>query len=85
MMNRGRHSHDQYMRPFVHRIDGADEVAMFSASSKFDTRWSFLTHLRDIGRAAAHNWMKAHYDSIGVEGTLDLGIAFHKAGLPGAK
>lgn len=76
MMNRGKHAHHAYMRPFVHRIDGADEVAMFSASSKFDTRWAFLTHLRDIGRTAAKSWMDKHYASIGVESTLDLGIAF---------
>lgn len=67
-----------YMRPFVHRIDGADEVAMFSASSKFDTRWAFLVHLRDIGREAARKWLEQNYASIGVASTLDLRIAFHK-------
>lgn len=77
MMNRGRHSHEAYMRPFVHRIDGAAEIAVFSASSKMDTRWAFLTQLRDIGRAAAREWLVKNYETIGVESTLDLGVAFN--------
>lgn len=76
LLRRGRHSHDAYMRPLVHRIDGAEEVAQFSASTKFDTRWGFLTQLRDIGRRAAKNWLEQNFDSIGVEGTLDLRLAF---------
>ena len=77
MVSRGRHAHREYMRPFVHRIDGADEIAMFSASSKMDTRWAFLTHLRDIGRTSAQEWLGKNYESIGVESTLDLGMAFN--------
>lgn len=68
-------THD-YMRPFIHRIDGADEIAVYPASTKFDTRWSFLTQLRDIGRTAAQSWLKAHYEAIGERDTLDLTMAY---------
>ncbi len=77
MMNRGRHSHEAYMRPFVHRIDGVAEVSSFASDSKMDTRWVFLTQLRDIGRASAKTWLAKNYDSIGVNSTLDLDIAFN--------
>lgn len=66
------------MRPFVHRIDGADEIAAASASSKMDTRWAFLTQLRDIGSAAAKTWLENNYDALGKESTLDLGVAYNR-------
>jgi NTE family protein len=66
----------KYKRPFVHRIDGADETAIFSAASKIDTRWSFLVKLRDIGRAVTKAWLDENYDKIGKEGTLDLRMAY---------
>ena len=34
------------------------------------------TSLRDIGRAAATQWLDASYDKIGVESTLDTRMAF---------
>ena len=77
MINRGRHAHEAYMRPFVHRIDGADEIAKFSASTKMDTRWAFLTQLRDLGRSAARTWLEKNYDALGKESTLDLGMAYN--------
>jgi NTE family protein len=44
----------------------------FSVASKFDTSWSFLTRLRDLGRAAAAAWIAAHLDDIGRRSTVDL-------------
>ncbi|MBN9080166.1 MAG: patatin [Rhizobiales bacterium 62-17] len=66
----------RYKRPFIHRIDGADETAIFSAASKMDARWSFLVQLRDIGRKVAKTWLDEHFDKIGKEGTLDLRLAY---------
>jgi len=66
----------KYKRPFVHRIDGADETAIFSAASKLDTRWNFLVKLRDIGRAVTKTWLDENYDKIGKQGTLDLRMAY---------
>lgn len=77
LIRRGQHRHEAYMRPLVHRIDGADEIAGYSASSKFNTRWDFLTELRDVGRKAAAAWLERNFDRIGVEGTLDLRLAFN--------
>lgn len=71
------HVRDSYMRPFIHRIDGAEEISKYSAATKFDTRWRFLVHLRDTGRIAGKSWLKANYDAIGKRGTLDLRMAFN--------
>ena len=60
------------MRPNLHRVDGADKLKTFGADTKSNTSWTFLTALRDIGRASAKTWLAAHFDDIGVKGTIDL-------------
>ena len=61
-----------YKTILMHRIDGEQALANFSAASKSNTSWLFLSGLRDIGRAAARRWLAAHYDDIGVRATLDV-------------
>ena len=38
---------------------------------KLDTRWSELTDLRDLGRAAAERWLAAHEDDLGRRSSLE--------------
>lgn len=64
------------MRPFIHRIDGGDFLRKFPASTKMDPNWSMLLELFEYGRAATKQWMEAHYNSLGVESTLDLRMAY---------
>jgi NTE family protein len=63
----------------LHRIGGAGKLEKFPASTKFDVSWPFLERLRDLGRADAEAWLKAHYDSIGVESTLDIDETLKRA------
>lgn len=65
-------THGNYMRPFVHRIDGGRALEPYSASSKLDTSWSLIREWHDLGREAAAQWLDTTYDSIGQKGTLDL-------------
>lgn len=64
--------HDKLRRVFIHAIRSDDAMTEFSVASKFDTSWSFLTRLRDLGRAAAAAWIAAHLDDIGRRSTVDL-------------
>ena len=57
---------------FVHSIRADEALHDFNATSKFDTHWHFLTHLRDLGRIQAEIWLEDHFDSIGKESTVDL-------------
>ena len=61
-----------YREIFLHRIGGCDELVEFTASTKLNAEWAFLTHLRDIGRAAATRWLDGTYDTIGEATTIDL-------------
>lgn len=61
-----------YADILVHRIEATEQINPLSASSKLNSEWEFLTHLRDIGRESARAFLDQHYDSLGVQSTLDL-------------
>ena len=63
---------ESYRLERLHRIGGAGRLENFPASTKFDVSWPFLERLRDLGRADAKAWLERHFDSIGVESTLDI-------------
>jgi NTE family protein len=50
----------------VHRIRSSDVMADLRPSSRFDTSWSSLTKLRDMGRLAAEIWLHGGIHKIGV-------------------
>ena len=63
---------DRYSEILVHRIEATKEINPLSASSKINSEWSFLTHLRDIGRESAKAFLDQHYESLGKTATLNL-------------
>jgi len=59
-------------RMFVHLIEAEDLISKFSWSSRLNGDWDFLTHLYELGRGRADNWLKANFDRLGIESTVDL-------------
>jgi NTE family protein len=57
----------------IHRI-GTDAIEKLSASSKVLVEWPFLCMLRDQGRQAADEFLRAHRKDIGRRSTLDLDV-----------
>jgi NTE family protein len=55
----------------LHRIAGTDELTDLTSSSKFNTEWNFLLHLRDLGRDAAGEFLSKNFPAIGRRATLD--------------
>lgn len=66
----------QYTYARIHRIEASDELNPLSASSKLNTEWEFLCHLRDIGRTACGDWLDSNYAQVGKSATLDLHSMF---------
>jgi NTE family protein len=57
----------------LHHVSAEDHVDGLSQMSVLNTKWSFLTQLRDQGRAAAEAWLSDGFASTGGElrrGTL---------------
>jgi NTE family protein len=55
----------------MHRIM-TDALAKFGASSKFNAEWEFVVMLREEGRRAANEFLKAHADDLGRRSTADI-------------
>lgn len=66
----------QYTLAHMHRIEASDRITPLSASSKMNTEWQFLCHLRDIGRDTCSTWLDTNYDQVGKSATLDLRSMF---------
>ncbi len=78
LIDRGVLRDENYRRENLHRIGGDGELEGFTAASKMDVSWTFLTTLRDLGRKAAKDWLARNYDSIGVRSTLDIDRALDR-------
>ena len=59
-------------RMLMHLIEAEDMIRGFSWSSRLNTDWNFLLHLRELGRVRADEWLAANFDRIGSESTIDL-------------
>lgn len=57
---------------FLHMIHSESVMEKLDAKTKYDTSWSFLTGLRDVGRETAKNWLDQHFDVIGKKDSIDL-------------
>ncbi len=56
----------------MHMISDEKELAQLPAQSKLDTSWDFLVRLRDLGRAAAQDWLERHRGDVGVRSSVDI-------------
>ena len=72
LIENGNLSGEQYRAIRMHRIDADEAFADLTATTKISVEWAFLTYLRDLGRAAADDWLDVHFDDVGKASTLDL-------------
>ncbi len=57
---------------FMHSIRNDETMAELPTASKSNTNWSFLTGLRDRGRATAESWLAENFQHIGKRTSIDL-------------
>ncbi|MFV0474121.1 MAG: patatin-like phospholipase family protein [Pikeienuella sp.] len=72
LLEKGKLSPDQYRKMHIHMIEARKRMRPLDASSKMNSEWEFLTHLFEIGRAAATSWLRRHYDAIGETSTINI-------------
>ena len=61
---------------FIHGISAEAEMSRLSVASKLCADWSFLTELRDVGRATAEGWLAQQFDSLGRRSTIDIQLTY---------
>ena len=76
LMDESRLDPKRYRRNRIHRIDATAALAHYTAASKLDTSSHFFQELHAAGRKAGKEWLEAHYDDLGVRGTVDLRAEF---------
>jgi len=59
-------------RMLLHAIEGDDVIGKLSKSNTMNSDWDFLVHLHRIGRERTDDWLRANFDRLGVESTIDL-------------
>jgi NTE family protein len=62
----------EYRRINVHRIALDEAFRKLTATSKLNSDYDFFVMLRNGGRRAARNFLDAHFDDLGRDGTIDL-------------
>jgi len=62
----------EYRRVNVHRIALDEAFRKLTAASKLNSDYDFFVMLRNGGRRAARNFLDAHFDDLGHDGTIDL-------------
>lgn len=67
---------DKYRHMLLHIIRGGPAICEYALETKYDTRWSFLTELRDTGRALADDWLTNCAQKVGVESSVDVRAEF---------
>jgi len=60
----------------IHGIAADELMTGLGVASKLNADWDFLTHLRDVGRAQAEQWLAECYPKVGVESTVDIRSRF---------
>jgi NTE family protein len=68
----------------LHLVSGTEALRDMSLSSKFNTDWTFIRQLHDLGHAAAERWLQESFPRVGVESTLDLAHVYTPEMLAGA-
>ncbi|SEQ43480.1 NTE family protein [Faunimonas pinastri] len=72
LVDEGKLDRREYKRIRLHAVAADAALNSLSTTSKYNTEWDFLTHLRDLGRAAATDWLESGADAVGLRPGIDL-------------
>jgi NTE family protein len=72
LVGKGALRDDEMKSVLIHAIEAEEFMKGLGVGSKLNADWGFLTHLRDIGRACAEEWLAANFDHLGTCSTIDV-------------
>lgn len=72
LIDDGTISEDKMKKMRLHSVRCDREMTKYSVSSKLNTDWTFLSHLKDQGRAVAASWLEQHFNQIGKQSSIDI-------------
>jgi NTE family protein len=72
LVESGEFRNNQRKAVLMHAIEAEEFMRDLGVASKFNAKWDFLTHLRDVGRNCADEWLSANFEHIGERTTVDI-------------
>jgi NTE family protein len=72
MVDQGIKVEGKLQHVYLHHISADSELAELNLSSKLNTTWDFLMHLKELGYKACDSWIKENYDKIGKQSTFKI-------------
>jgi NTE family protein len=72
LLAEGKLDPQRYKDVRMHRIDGGDALEAYPASTKSDTHAPLIHALRDLGKAAARQWLNSNGTSVGVKSSINI-------------
>ena len=66
----------RYNHMLIHSIRDDAEMARLGVASKLNPDWTLISHLRDVGRNRADEWLDTHFDKIGKSSSIDVAKTF---------
>lgn len=72
LLDDGSLDESRYKRLYIHIISAEREMAPLNVSSKLNAEWSFLQHLKALGRDAATSWLERNFSGLGERSTVEL-------------
>ncbi len=72
LIDEGGVDESKMKRMLIHAIEAQDFMRELGVSSKLNCDWEFLTHLRDVGRERATEWLDTNFDALNQRSSIDV-------------
>jgi NTE family protein len=72
LVEQGITLNDSIKKINLHSISADDDLADLNLSSKLNTTWDFLMHLKNLGYANCDKWLAQNFESIGNKSSFKL-------------
>lgn len=72
LIDRGLNVGEEYKKIHLHSLSADKVLGNLNLSSKLNTTWDFLMHLKNLGYQACDSWIKENYDHIGKKSTYHI-------------
>jgi NTE family protein len=63
---------DKAQKVYIHHISADNQLGELNLSSKLNTSWDFLMHMKELGYKSCEAWLKDNYEKIGNESTFKI-------------
>jgi len=72
LIDKGITLNGELQKTYLHSISADHDLSELNLSSKLNTSWDFLMHLKNLGYQACTKWLDENFEKLGQESTFKL-------------